>query len=153
MIQLYIHTTTFWADLSPAWIIRPESPQTGMNEYVRAENATEIAVKEIKYDSAKLLNLLGRIRMKQGTILGRMYSIGFDYQEETVLSTLSMELVHSSEIEGEQLNVSEVRSSIARKLGIEKAGLVPSSRYVVCTCQVNMRHLLSLPVALVEYIG
>ena len=85
---------------------------------------------DFKYDSAQLLNLLGRIRMKQGTILGRMYSIGFDYQEETVLLTLSMELVHSSEIEGEQLNVSEVRSSIARKLGIEKAGLVPSSRYV-----------------------
>ena len=58
---------------------------------------------DFKYDSAKLLNLLGRIRMKQGTILGRMYSIGFDYQEDTILSTLSMELVHSSEIEGEKI--------------------------------------------------
>ena len=83
-----------------------------------------------RYDSARLINLLGRIRMKQGTILGRMYSIGFAFQEETVLSTLSMELVHSSEIEGEKLNVSEVRSSIARRLGIERAGMVPSSRYI-----------------------
>lgn len=85
---------------------------------------------EFRYDSHKVLNLLGEIRMKQGVILGRMYSIGFHFQEETVLSTMSLELVHSSEIEGEKLNLSEVRSSIARKLGMETAGFAPSSRYV-----------------------
>lgn len=85
---------------------------------------------EFRYDSVRILNLLGRIRMKQGVMLGQMYSIGFDCQQETILSTMSMELVHSSEIEGEILNVSEVRSSIARRLGMETAGLVPSSRYI-----------------------
>ena len=43
---------------------------------------------------------------------------------------MSVELVRSSEIEGEMLNLQEVRSSIARRLGIESAGLVPASRYV-----------------------
>ena len=73
---------------------------------------------------------LGRVRAKQGVMLGRMLSVGFDFQEEALLSTLSSELVSSSEIEGENLNRQEVRSSIARKLGIETAGMVGASRYV-----------------------
>lgn len=63
-------------------------------------------------------------------MLGRISSLGFDIQEEAILSTMSAELIHSSEIEGETLNLSEVRSSIARRLGIETAGLVTSTRYV-----------------------
>ena len=83
-----------------------------------------------RYDSQRIMNELGRVRAKQGIVLGRMLSLGFDSQDEAVLSNMSLELVRSSEIEGERLNLEEVRSSIARRLGIATAGIVPVSRYV-----------------------
>ena len=76
------------------------------------------------------MNKLGPVRAKQGLMLGRMLSLGFDFQDEAMLTTMSLELVRSCEIEGEVLNLTEVRSSIARRLGINTAGLVPASRYV-----------------------
>lgn len=76
------------------------------------------------------MNELGRVRAKQGAIIGRMSSLGFDAQDEAVLTNMSLELVRSSEIEGENLNLEEVRSSIARRLGIATAGVSPASRYV-----------------------
>lgn len=83
-----------------------------------------------RYDSKKIMHELGRVRAKQGLVIGRMLSLGFDSQDEAVLSNMSIELVRSSEIEGEKLNLEEVRSSIARRLGIAAAGLVPVSRYI-----------------------
>lgn len=59
-----------------------------------------------------------------------MLSLGFDFQDEAMLTTMSLELVRFCEIEGEVLNLTEIRSSIARRLGINTAGLVPASRYV-----------------------
>lgn len=85
---------------------------------------------QFRYDSQRIMNELGRVRSKQGMIIGRMLSLGFDSQDEAVLSNMSMELVRSSEIEGKKLNLEEVRSSIARRLGIATAGIVPTSRYV-----------------------
>lgn len=85
---------------------------------------------KFRYDSNLIMNKLGQVRAKQGAVLGRMLSLGFDSQDEAVLSSMSLELVHSSEIEGERLNLEEVRSSIARRLGIEATGEVPVSRYV-----------------------
>lgn len=85
---------------------------------------------QFTYDSSRVLKLLGRIRAKQGMVLGSLSALGFEFQDEAMLSTMSVELVRSSEIEGEMLNLQEVRSSIARRLGIETAGLVPASRYV-----------------------
>lgn len=76
------------------------------------------------------MNELGRVRAKQGMFIGRMLSLGFDSQDEAVLTNMSVELVRSSEIEGEHLNLEEVRSSIARRLGIETGGIVPASRYI-----------------------
>ena len=78
----------------------------------------------------RIMNELGRVRSKQGMVIGRMLSLGFDSQDEAVLSNISMELVRSSEIEGEKLNLEEVRSSLARRLGIAMAGMVSTSRYV-----------------------
>ena len=85
---------------------------------------------QFRYDSMRIMNELGRVRSKQGMIIGRMLSLGFDSQDEAVLSNISMELVRSSEIEGEKLNLEEVRSSLARRLGIAMAGMVSTSRYV-----------------------
>lgn len=85
---------------------------------------------QFTYDKTRVLNMLGKVRIKQGMVLGSLSALGFELQDEAMLSTMSVELVRSSEIEGEILNLSEVRSSIARRLGIEAAGLVPTSRYV-----------------------
>ena len=59
-----------------------------------------------------------------------MYALGFSSKDEVTLNTLTLDVVKSSEIEGEQLPYDQVRSSIARRLGIEVAGLVPSDRKV-----------------------
>lgn len=85
---------------------------------------------QFRYNSQQILNELGKIRAKQGMVLGRMLSLGFDSQDEAILSNISLELVRSSEIEGKELNLEEVRSSIARRLGIDTTGLVPASRYI-----------------------
>lgn len=85
---------------------------------------------QFRYDTNQIINKLGLVRAKQGAILGRMFSLGFHSQDEALLSCMSIELVRSSEIEGESLNLEEVRSSIARRLGIHTSKLVPVSRYV-----------------------
>lgn len=69
-------------------------------------------------------------RRRQDRLLGRMQSLGFGLQTEANLQTLTLDVLKSSEIEGEQLDAEQVRSSIARRLGIEIAGLVPSDRHV-----------------------
>lgn len=67
--------------------------------------------------------ILGKVRHLQGKIFGQMEALGFSLKEETILSTLTLDVLKSSEIEGEILNYDQVRSSIARRLGIEYAGL------------------------------
>lgn len=89
-----------------------------------------LSAEQFRYDKEAMMNKLGPVRAKQGLMLGRMQSLGIDFQDEAMLTTMSLELVRSCEIEGEVLNLTEVRSSIARRLGIETAGLVPASRYV-----------------------
>lgn len=74
--------------------------------------------------------MLSDIRHRQGRLIGRMEALGFNLQAEAMLRTLTEDVVKSSEIEGEQLNSDQVRSSIARRLGIQIAGLVPSDRNV-----------------------
>lgn len=82
------------------------------------------------WDAEELAFKLANIRYAQGLLLGRMQSLGFELKREASLKTLINDVVKSSEIEGEKLNPEEVRSSIARRLGIESAGLIPSSRDV-----------------------
>ncbi len=74
--------------------------------------------------------IFGEVRNLQGKISGQMNSLGFSMKEEAKLSTLTLDVVKSSEIEGELLNYEQVRSSIARRLGISTAGLVPTDRNV-----------------------
>jgi len=73
---------------------------------------------------------LAEVRHRQGRLIGRMESLGFALQNEAALSTLTEEVVKSSEIEGEQLDQNQVRSSIARRLGLDVAGLVRAERDV-----------------------
>ena len=74
--------------------------------------------------------VFGEVRLMQGKIIGQMNALGFSAKEEATLTALTLDVVKSSEIEGEILNYDQVRSSIARRLGINTAGLVPSSRHI-----------------------
>ncbi len=79
----------------------------------------------------KVINaLFGEVRLMQGKIIGQMNALGFSAKEEATLTALTLDVVKSSEIEGELLNYEQVRSSIARRLGINTAGLVSSSRHI-----------------------
>lgn len=82
------------------------------------------------WDAETLASKLADIRHRQGHLLGRMEGLGFELKREASLSTLTNDVVKSSAIEGENLNPEEVRSSIARRLGIDIAGLIPASRDV-----------------------
>ncbi len=74
--------------------------------------------------------ILGKVRHLQGKLLGQMSALGFSLKEEAILSTLTLDVLKSSEIEGEKLNYEQVRSSIARRLGIDYAGMIHSDRDV-----------------------
>ncbi len=82
------------------------------------------------WDHHLVLAKLGEARNLQGRLLGKMESLGFNLQNEAVLNTLTLDVVKSSEIEGELLDVRQVRSSIARRLGIDITGAVESERHV-----------------------
>ncbi|MDO8755764.1 MAG: DUF4172 domain-containing protein, partial [Anaerolineales bacterium] len=82
------------------------------------------------WDHEKIVTLLGAVRNRQGRLMGRMESIGLHLRSEALLQTLTLDVLKSSEIEGEILRPDQVRSSIARKLGMDIAGLVSSDRHV-----------------------
>ena len=84
----------------------------------------------LTWDSETLAGPLAAVRHKQGKHLGKMEALGFDLRTEANLSALTDEVVKSSAIEGEHLNTDEVRSSIARKLGLDVAGLPEPGREV-----------------------
>ena len=73
---------------------------------------------------------LASVRHKQGHLLGKLEGLGFQFREQASLENLTQDVTKSSEIEGEKLSADQVRSSIARKLGIKQAGLVVAGRDV-----------------------
>lgn len=85
---------------------------------------------DFTWDESALQALLGNVRHLQGKLLGQMNGLGFSLKEETTLTTLTLDVLKSSEIEGEILNYDQVRSSIARRLGLEYAGMVYADRNV-----------------------
>jgi Fic family protein len=82
------------------------------------------------WEDDALIQPLTNLRFQQGHLLGKLAGLGFQFREETTLATITQDVIKSSEIEGELLPVNEVRSSIARRLGIEIAGEVSVSRNV-----------------------
>ena len=83
-----------------------------------------------QWDQEALAASLADIRHRQGRLLGRMEGLSFSLQKEAELETLTLDVLMSSEIEGENLNPDQVRSSIARRLGLETAGTVAAERDV-----------------------
>ena len=99
----------------------------------------------------KAINVVfGQVRHLQGKIIGQMNTLGFSAKEEVTLSTLTLDVVKSSEIEGELLNYDQVRSSIARRLGINTAGLVPSSRHIEGVVEMMLDATQRHPLPLTE---
>ena len=84
----------------------------------------------LAWDDQSLSTLLARVSHKQGRLLGKMEALGFELRDEANLRTLTEDVIKSSDIEGEQLEPDQVRSSIARRLGMDVAGLIPSDRHV-----------------------
>lgn len=82
------------------------------------------------WDNDVLLNTLGLVRNLQGKLVGKMETLGFDLRNEAILETMTLEVLKSTEIEGEFFNPEQVRSSIARRLGMDIVGLVDSDRQV-----------------------
>lgn len=85
---------------------------------------------QFTWDAGQLLSLLTEVRHLQGKLLGAMQTLGFDLQNEASLENLTLDVLKSSEIEGEIFAPEQVRSSLARRLGLNISGLVPSDRDV-----------------------
>lgn len=102
------------------------------------------------WNEQEIQALLGKVRHLQGKLLGQMSAIGFSLKEETVLTTLTLDVLKSSEIEGELLNYEQVRSSIARRLGIEYAGMVYPDRNVEGVVEMMLDATQNYQVALDE---
>ena len=84
----------------------------------------------LSYDAASLAAPLAKVHRAQGQLVGRMAELGLPQREQATLQVLTQEVIKTSEIEGEQLNLDAVRSSVARKLGMDIGALAPSDRYV-----------------------
>ncbi len=85
---------------------------------------------KLTWSQGLLAEQLAVVRHRQGRLLGRMEAIGFPLRAEAVLQTLTQDVLKSSEIEGEILNKDQVRSSVARRLGMEIGALTPADRHV-----------------------
>ena len=85
---------------------------------------------DFSWDEKAINSLFGEVRLMQGKIIGQMNALGFSSKEEATLTALTLDVVKSSEIEGELLNYDQVRSSIAIRLGLNTVGLVPSNRHI-----------------------
>ena len=90
------------------------------------------------WDAEALASKLADLRHRQGRLLGRMEGLGFELKREANLSALTNDVVKSAAIEGENLDPEEVRSSIARRLGMDIAGLVPASHDVEGTVEMTL---------------
>jgi len=83
-----------------------------------------------RYDLAALARPLADVSRAQGLLMGRLADVGMALRDQASLSALTEDVVKTSEIEGEQLNVESVRSSIARRLGVDIGALAPVDRHI-----------------------
>lgn len=82
------------------------------------------------FDSKRLSELLARVTLERGRLLGGVQALGFKLAEEATLRVLTEDVIKSSEIEGDKLNPESVRSSLARRLGLDIGALAPADRNV-----------------------
>lgn len=82
------------------------------------------------WEADRISVLLATVRYQQGKLLGQMAQLGFQLRSEATLQMLTLEILKSGEIEGELLDKEQVRSSVARRLGMETGGLLPADRHI-----------------------
>lgn len=102
------------------------------------------------WDDHAINALFGEVRLLQGKIIGQMTTLGLVEKEEATLSTLTLDIVKSSEIEGEIINYQQVRSSIARRLGINTAAMVSSNRHIEGVVEMMLDATQSFKLPLTE---
>lgn len=83
-----------------------------------------------RYDLTALAQRLAEVSHARGLLMGRLVDIGMDLRDQASLSALTEDVLKTSEIEGEHLNVASVRSSLARRIGVEIGALAPSDRHI-----------------------
>lgn len=84
----------------------------------------------LRWDDASIATPLARVRHEQGRLLGRMAALGFDTRDTAGLDALTADALKTSEIEGERLDPAQVRSSVARRLGLDEGGVPVVDRRV-----------------------
>lgn len=102
------------------------------------------------WDEQSLIRLLTQVSRGQGLLLGRMEALGFELRSEAHLRTLTEDVVKSSEIEGEILDHDQVKSSIARRLGLDIGDLAPSDRHVEGVVEMILDATANYPEPLTE---
>jgi Fic family protein len=90
------------------------------------------------WDNNALITPLSTARYLQGKLISKMAMLGFAFKQEAFLETLTVDVVKSNEIEGQWLQPEQVRSSIARQLGMDIHGLIPSDRHVEGVVQMML---------------
>lgn len=85
---------------------------------------------EFYFDQTRIFPLLEKCHIEQGKLLSKMELLGLSEKEDKVLATITSDVIKSSEIEGYILNKDQVCSSVARRLGFERSGLVSSDRNI-----------------------
>src|SRR5437667_9841337 len=92
----------------------------------------------LQWRAEMLAEHLASVSRRQGRLIGHMEALGFNLQQEAVLQTLTSDVVKSSEIEGEKLDAAQVRSSIARRLGMDIGALKPADRNVEAVVEMML---------------
>ncbi len=110
---------------------------------------------DFQWDQEKLAGPLAGLRHRQGRLVGRMETLGFSLRAEATLQTLTLDVLKSSEIEGEILDRDQVRSSIARRLGMEIGALAPADRDVegVVEMMLDATQSYSAPLTAERLVG
>src|SRR5438132_6991505 len=92
----------------------------------------------LAWNAGRLVPHLSAARYEQGLLLGKMKDLGYQLRSEATLAALTEETVNSSAIEGEELSAESVRSSLARRMGLEAAGTRPADRHVEAVVEMML---------------
>lgn len=117
-----------------------------MNKYIYAQSPWP----NFYWDEKRINSILPPLRYKQGYLIGKMQAIGFPFLDEILLQTITTDVIKSSEIEGEILDPFQVRSSVARHLGLETAGLDKVDRNIEGVVEMVLDATQNYPLPLDE---
>jgi Fic family protein len=124
---IHIHRTKYGEWLARAEIVL-HNRRMNSGDYTYIWQASDWP--DWRFDLAALAGPMAEVSRAQGLLMGRLADVGMALRDQASLAALTEDVVKTSEIEGEQLNVESVRSSIARRLGVDIGALAPMDRHV-----------------------